>query len=174
MRIVARVSGRNEARRNEARREEGARARRVSHNFHLNPALRGMTTIVRSRGNDGICMHMRLLCLTAACAAVAMDVSGAQGQAPDTIITGSGRTATVRCADGGGVAITGTSNTVTITGFCARVSVTGSDNKVSVELAAGARMAITGVSNTVHYSAPADAPPEITVVGTGSSVVPMQ
>jgi hypothetical protein len=146
----------------------------VSFNLHLNPAWRDMTRVVRSRGNDGIFMHMRLFCFTAACAVAAMDVSGAQGQAADITLTGSGRTETVRCAAGGGVAVTGTSNNVTVTGFCARVSVTGSDNKVSVDLAPGARMTITGVSNTVHYSAPADAPPEIKVVGTGSSVVPLQ
>lgn len=64
-------------------------------------------------------------------------------------VTGSGETSTHECKPEVEVAVTGASNTVTLTGECKSITVEGASNTVKAE-ATGA-ITVTGTANTVTW-----------------------
>jgi Protein of unknown function (DUF3060) len=79
-------------------------------------------------------------------------------------VGGSGRHETLLC-DGGSVSISGMTNTVEITGHCAKVTVSGVQNKVNVESADD--IEASGMQNAVTYKSGS---PQINKSGLDNSV----
>lgn len=80
-------------------------------------------------------------------------------------ITDSAVTRTLDCGSGGDVTVNGSSNTLTFTGECAKVSVNGSKNEV--KLARAAEIEVTGSLNTVTWAA---GDPRTSNTGTGNRI----
>lgn len=63
-------------------------------------------------------------------------------------ISGVEQQVTTEC-DGKAVSVSGTTNIITLTGYCPRVTVTGTNNKVSIEKTV--RITVSGASNIITY-----------------------
>jgi hypothetical protein len=84
-------------------------------------------------------------------------------------VTGMGETATHECTPGSKVDITGTSNTVTLTGECKSVTISGTSNTVKVE--ATSVIDVTGTSNNVTWKrGHGKSKPKISRTGVGNKV----
>jgi hypothetical protein len=77
-----------------------------------------------------------------------------------------GRTATVDCADGKGLNIGGSQNTLTVTGRCGSVVIGGDENKITFERV-DTEIIVAGLNNTVSYH---DGDPQIQDLGTGNTI----
>lgn len=76
------------------------------------------------------------------------------------------KTGTLDCADGKGLNIGGSNNTLTITGRCGSVVIGGDDNKVSFDKV-DTELIVAGLNNTVTYK---DGNPQIQDMGTGNTI----
>ncbi len=77
-----------------------------------------------------------------------------------------GTKADIDCADGRSLDISGSNNTLAVTGTCASVNVAGADNRIRLEKV-GQSVVVSGLNNTVVYSA---GEPDITDHGTGNDI----
>ncbi|OBF26844.1 DUF3060 domain-containing protein [Mycobacterium sp. ACS4331] len=89
--------------------------------------------------------------------------------------TGYGRTlhyssfgtkADIDCGDRRPLDVSGSNNTLTVTGTCASVTVSGADNRLRVTDVADS-IVVTGLNNTVVYD---NGEPEVTDSGTGNDI----
>ncbi|RKH88981.1 DUF3060 domain-containing protein [Corallococcus sp. AB045] len=111
----------------------------------------------------GTAVFMMVACAFGPMTAVAQEGTG------NIDITGNDETATHACTPGSTVEITGTDNTVTLTGECKSVTVNGTDNKVKVE-ATGA-ISVTGNSNSVTWKRGlGKSKPKVSRTGTDNKV----
>ncbi|MCB9440865.1 MAG: DUF3060 domain-containing protein [Mycolicibacterium sp.] len=77
--------------------------------------------------------------------------SDGHGKPGDAITyAGVGTTMTVDCGDGRSLTVTGSNNTLTVTGRCANVDVPGNDNRLRATAITG-RIHASGINNTVRY-----------------------
>jgi len=83
----------------------------------------------------------------------------------------SGKTATLDCS-GGGAAITGSNNVLTITGNCTDLRLTGSNNKISIQLGSAARINFVGSNNAIAWTSANGKPPTVNYVGLGNTMTP--
>lgn len=75
-------------------------------------------------------------------------------------------TATLDCADGKGLNVGGSKNTLTVTGRCGSVVVGGDDNSITFDKV-DAELIVAGLNNTVTYR---DGDPQVQDLGTGNSI----
>lgn len=115
----------------------------------------------------------RLTAITAALAIVLLggcgsdDGSAALQNAVGGIDYGSfGTTAEVDCADGRSLNVTGSNNSLTVSGRCGSVSVGGADNRITIERVDGA-LAVAGLNNTIVYRG---GDPAISDTGPGNRI----
>ena len=93
----------------------------------------------------------------------------ARADAPEHVINAAAETVTVDCGDGGQVVVNGSTNTVTVTGGCAKVVVNGSANTVAID--AADKIAVTGSGNKVTYKkGHTRKAPKVARLGTGNKV----
>ncbi|MCP3141541.1 DUF3060 domain-containing protein [Pyxidicoccus xibeiensis] len=84
-------------------------------------------------------------------------------------VTGTGQSSTHACAPGTEVEVTGSSNTVTLTGECKSLTVSGSTNNVKVE--AIRTITVEGASNTVTWKrGHGKSKPKVSRTGVGNKV----
>jgi len=83
--------------------------------------------------------------------------------------SGAGATTELDC-DGGTAKIIGATNTVTVTGQCARLEIEGAGNRVDVELAPKGTITIVGASNVVVWSTPDGSKARTNIQGAGNRV----
>lgn len=76
------------------------------------------------------------------------------------------KTDTLDCADGKGLNIGGSKNTLTVKGRCGSVIIGGDDNRVTFEKV-DAELIVAGLNNTVTYR---DGDPQIQDLGTGNTI----
>ena len=76
------------------------------------------------------------------------------------------KTSTLDCADGKGLNIGGSKNTLTVTGRCGSVIVGGDDNKITFEKV-DTELIVAGLNNTVTYR---DGQPEVQDLGEGNTI----
>jgi len=103
--------------------------------------------------------------------AVKVDAAGpVPGAAVDGTwtVNGAGRTEAHACAPNEDVAINGTGHVITLTGPCRGVAVSGTSNRVTIELAE--KIAVSGMSNTASWKAgPNGKKPRLAVTGMGNA-----
>lgn len=75
-------------------------------------------------------------------------------------------TETLDCADGKGLNIGGSKNTLTITGRCGSVIVGGDDNKITFDKV-DTELIVAGLNNTITYR---EGDPQVQDLGTGNSI----
>jgi len=83
--------------------------------------------------------------------------------------SGAGATTELDC-DGGTAKITGATNTVRVTGKCARLEIQGAGNEVRVELAPKGVISIVGASNVVVWSTPDGSKARTSIQGADNRV----
>lgn len=76
------------------------------------------------------------------------------------------KTDTLDCADGKGLNIGGSKNTLTVTGRCGSVVIGGDDNKVNFDKV-DTELIVAGLNNTVTYKA---GNPQVQDMGTGNTI----
>lgn len=85
----------------------------------------------------------------------------------NTVSYGSfGTSGSIDCGDSRNVEISGSNNTLTLTGICASVRVTGADNKITADRV-DSEIVVSGLNNTVSYRA---GKPALTNTGSGNVV----
>jgi hypothetical protein len=77
-----------------------------------------------------------------------------------------GKTDTLDCADGKGLNIGGSKNTLTVTGKCGSVVIGGDDNKVNFDTVE-TELIVAGLNNTVTYRG---GQPNVQDLGTGNTI----
>lgn len=77
-----------------------------------------------------------------------------------------GKTDTLDCADGKGLNIGGSKNTLTVKGTCGSVIIGGDDNKIDFDTV-DKELTIAGLNNTVTYRG---GDPNIQDLGTGNTI----
>lgn len=88
-------------------------------------------------------------------------------QVGDTMVYASvGQTATVACEAGKSLNVTGSDNTLTVTGACETLSVGGTKNNITVDKV-NTRITILGMDNTVTYK---DGEPKVDKLGPNNTV----
>lgn len=84
-------------------------------------------------------------------------------------LEGAGERSTIDC-NGGDAEITGSTNQVTVTGACKRLTVEGSGNVVAAQMAAQSTISVTGTNNHVTWTASGQARPRTSSTGVGNSI----
>ena len=94
---------------------------------------------------------------TRACAAAGLLLAGCGGAPPanpaqEIEYASVGTAAELDCGAGKTLSVTGSNNTLRVTGECASVSVSGSDNTIALARVDG-ELTVSGVNNAVNYAA---------------------
>ena len=93
--------------------------------------------------------------------------STAQIQIGNTLNYGSfGTTADLDCADGKGLNVGGSNNTLTVKGTCSSVSIGGADNKITFAKI-DKQLTVVGLNNTITYK---DGDPKVENLGQGNTI----
>jgi len=77
-----------------------------------------------------------------------------------------GTEADIDCGDGRALDISGSNNTLTVSGNCAQVSITGADNRVRLDKVTDS-LEVGGLNNSVVYL---DGDPDVVNSGTGNHI----
>lgn len=93
--------------------------------------------------------------------------STAQIQIGNTLNYGSfGTTADLDCADGKGLNVGGSNNTLTVKGTCSSVSIGGADNKITFAKI-DKQLTVVGLNNSITYK---DGDPKVENLGQGNTI----
>lgn len=93
--------------------------------------------------------------------------STAQIQIGNTLNYGSfGTTADLDCADGKGLNVGGSNNTLTVKGTCSTVSIGGADNKITFDKV-DKQLTVVGLNNTITYKS---GDPKVENLGQGNNI----
>jgi hypothetical protein len=93
--------------------------------------------------------------------------STAQIQIGNTLNYGSfGTTAELDCADGKGLNVGGSNNTLTVKGTCSTVSIGGADNKITFDKI-DKQLTVVGLNNSITYK---DGDPKVENLGQSNTV----
>ncbi len=104
---------------------------------------------------------------TAATTSSTPESSTAQIQIGNTLNYGSfGTTADLDCADGKGLNVGGSNNTLTVKGTCSNVSIGGADNKITFDKI-DKQLTVVGLNNTITYK---DGDPKVENLGQGNTI----
>jgi hypothetical protein len=76
------------------------------------------------------------------------------------------QTATISCPDGKSLNVTGSDNTLTVTGTCETLSVGGKGNKITLDKV-NTRITVLGMDNTITYK---DGDPKVNKIGPNNTV----
>ncbi len=104
---------------------------------------------------------------TAATTSSSPESSTAQIQIGNTLNYGSfGTTADLDCADGKGLNVGGSNNTLTVKGTCSNVSIGGADNKITFDKV-DKQITVVGLNNSITYK---DGDPKVENLGQGNTI----
>jgi hypothetical protein len=93
--------------------------------------------------------------------------STAQIQIGNTLNYGSfGTTAELDCADGKGLNVGGSNNTLTVKGTCSSVSIGGADNKITFDKI-DKQLTVVGLNNSITYK---DGDPKVENLGQSNTI----
>ncbi len=93
--------------------------------------------------------------------------STAQIQIGNTLNYGSfGTTADLDCADGKGLNVGGSNNTLTVKGTCSSVSIGGADNKITFDKI-DKQLTVVGLNNSITYK---DGDPKVENLGQSNTI----